>query len=303
MKRLFSLIFIASFGITGVYAQLNNSGVSAGFFDSSEDQTINFSNFHLPPLGVLFENAKSNPSIESLAKSEEIAKEEASQERKHIFTYVSGHANYSYGMFDNWGNSSTTLNPVIYQYQGSTQSYWNVGASLTIPLGDALTIKNAIRRKRLQAEKAGLDKDVAYDELKQRIATLYVSITNDLVSLKTASENAAIYQGAGKLNENEFQHGNLSIGELAETKRYEEEAVDKYQSLQTQITSNIMLLEILTRTPILTNTTTEVNLSSNNNSTKKDDKYLKENRTLMKNAETTPIENNYVKVKKGTNKK
>ena len=28
------------------YAQYNNSGISAGFFDSSENNTINFSNFH-----------------------------------------------------------------------------------------------------------------------------------------------------------------------------------------------------------------------------------------------------------------
>ena len=32
------------------YAQYNNSGISAGFFDSSENSTINFSDFHLPPL-------------------------------------------------------------------------------------------------------------------------------------------------------------------------------------------------------------------------------------------------------------
>ena len=30
-------------------AQYNESGISAGFFDSSEENTINFSNFHLPP--------------------------------------------------------------------------------------------------------------------------------------------------------------------------------------------------------------------------------------------------------------
>ena len=45
------------------YAQYNNSGISAGFFDSSENSTINFSDFHLPPLAVLFENAKQNPTI------------------------------------------------------------------------------------------------------------------------------------------------------------------------------------------------------------------------------------------------
>ena len=48
---------------TASHAQYNNSGISAGFFDSSENSTINFSNFHLPPLAVLYENAKQNPQI------------------------------------------------------------------------------------------------------------------------------------------------------------------------------------------------------------------------------------------------
>ena len=40
--------------------------------------------------------------------------------------------------------------------------------------------------------------------LKLQIATLYIKITNNLVRLKTASENAAIYQGAGALNLEDF---------------------------------------------------------------------------------------------------
>ena len=54
-------------------AQYNDSGISAGFFDASEANTIDFSRFHLPPLAVLLENAKSNPQIQSLAKAQEIA--------------------------------------------------------------------------------------------------------------------------------------------------------------------------------------------------------------------------------------
>ena len=41
-------------------AQYNKSGINAGFFDSSEGSQLNFTNFHLPPLAVLFENAKAS---------------------------------------------------------------------------------------------------------------------------------------------------------------------------------------------------------------------------------------------------
>ena len=90
------------------HAQYNNSGISAGFFDSSENATINFSSFHLPPLAVLFENAKQNPQILSLAKAQEIAQAEVAKQKRHIFSYVHGHASYSYGKTDMWGQGSTS---------------------------------------------------------------------------------------------------------------------------------------------------------------------------------------------------
>jgi len=268
-------------------AQFNNSGISAGFFDASENSTINFSRFHLPPLAVLFENAKSNPQILDLAKAQEIAQAEVSKQKRHIFSYLRGHASYSYGKTDMWGNNSSTYNQMIYQFQGSEQSYWNVGVNLNIPLEDILDLGASVKRKRLLVEQAQIKKDIAYNELKLQIASLYVKITNDLVSLKTASENAAIYQGAGALNQEDFHQGNMNIEAFAYTKLREQEAVSRYQNLQTQITTDIITLEILTHTPIITNTTTDVTLD--NDIQKSDKEIEKENKAvekqIRKNAE------------------
>jgi outer membrane protein TolC len=259
-RRLLTLTFLIGMSAASAFAQLNNSGISAGFFDASGDKTINFSNFHLPPLSVLFENAKATPSIELAASKEQSAIEETRKQRLHIFSYLSAHASYMYGKADTYGNSSTTLNPVIYQYQGSTQSYWNVGVSLSLPLEDVLDLKASVKRKRLAAEQAGLEKDDAFDKLKLQIATLYVKITNNLVTLKSASENAAINQGAGVLDADEFHRGNMDIKAFADTKQKEQGAVSAYQDMQTQITTDIINLEILTHTPILTNSTTDVTI-------------------------------------------
>lgn len=276
-KRIYA--FLICFAATAnAMAQFNESGISAGFFDSSENSTINFSQFHLPPLAVLFENAKSNPNILSLAKAQEIAQAEVAKQKRHIFSYVTGHASYSYGKTDMWGNNSSTYNQMIYQFQGSEQSYWNIGVNLAVPVEDILDLGAAVKRKRLLVEQAQIAKDVAYDNLKLQIATLYVKITNDLVALKAASENAAIYQGAGSLNKEEFENGNMSIRDFAETKRYENDAVSSYQSLQTTITTDIMTLEILTHTPIITNTTTEIVLDGK---IEKTDKQLAKERKSM----------------------
>ena len=265
-------------------AQYNNSGISAGFFDSSENSTINFSEFHLPPLGVLYENAKQNPKILTLAKAQEIAQGEVSKQKRHIFSYVTGHASYSYGKTDMWGQGSTSYNMILQQYQGSTQSYWNVGVNLAVPLEDILDLSASVKRKRLLVDKARIDKDLAFDELKLQIATLYISITNNLVALKTSSEAAAIYQGAGALNQEDFHQGNMSIEDFAYTKMREVGTVQGYQSLQTQITTDIITLELLTHTPILTNTTTDITLEDEQLSEKE---IRKANKTIEKMIKKT----------------
>jgi outer membrane protein TolC len=278
----FKHLFLTSlFAVTAAtsYAQYNNSGVSAGFFDSSENSTINFSTFHLPPLAVLYENAKQNPKILSLAKAQEIAQAEVAKQKRHIFSYVYGHASYSYGKTDMWGQGSTSYNTILQQYQGSEQSYWNVGVNLNIPLEDILDLSAAVKRKKLEVDQARIKKDIAFDELKQQIATLYINITNNLVALKTSSEAAAIYQGAGALNQEDFHQGNMNIEDFAYTKLREINVISQYQTLQTQITTDIITLELLTHTPILTNTTTDITLEEEHLSEKE---IRKETRAIEK---------------------
>lgn len=262
------------------YAQFAESGISAGFFDSSNEKDINFSQFHLPPLTVLLENAKSTPTILSLEKARQIAQAEVAKQRRHIFSYVTGHASYSYGKTDMWGNNSSTMAPVIYQFQGSKQNYWNVGVNLAVPLEDILDLGAAVKRKKLEVDQAIIQKDIAYDQLKLQIAGLFVKITNNLVSLKTLGEAAAAYQGAGALTREEFENGNMAIEDYAYTKLRESGQVVSYQALQTEITTDILTLEILTHTPILTNSTTEITLDSHVVKTEKE--MVKENKAIEK---------------------
>ena len=278
LRRLL-LIIVAAGCSASAFAQFDESGIAAGFFDSSREKDINFSEFHLPPLAVLFENAKSSPQIMSLEKARQLAQAEVAKEKKHIFSFIKGNASYSYGKTDMWGNNSTTTSPMIYQFQGSEQSYWNIGVNLSVPLEDILDISAAVKRKKIEEEQAAIAKDIAYDELKLQIATLYVRITNNLVTLKTYGETAAAYQGAGALNREDFENGNMTIEDFAWTKQHEGAQVKNYQTLQTEITTDILTLEILTHTPIITNSTTEITLDT---VVKKSDKEIAKEQKAVK---------------------
>ena len=287
MNKLKRLIFIVAIAGTGTnsFAQFNESGISAGFFDSSNEKDINFSEFHLPPLAVLFENAKANPQILSLETARRLAEAEVAKQKRHIFSYITGHASYSYGKTDMWGNNSSTFNTMIYQFQGTEQSYWNVGVNLAVPLEDILDLGASVKRKRLEVEQASIQKDIYFDQLKSEISTLYVRITNNLVALKTSGEAAAAYQGAGALNREQFEDGNMNIEDYAYTKLHEIDVVNRYQVLQTQITTDILTLEILTHTPIITNATTEITLDKTVSKSEKE--IAKENKEVEKRIKKT----------------
>ena len=282
MNKLSRIVILVALSVvcTSSYAQFDESGIAAGFFDGSKDQSINFSEFHLPPLAVLFENAKATPQVMSLQKAQEIAEAEVAKQKRHIFSYVTGHASYGYGKTDLWGQGQSDYSILLKQYQGSEQSYWNVGVNLAVPLEDILDLSAAVKRKKLEVDQAIYNKDMAYDQLKLQIATLFTKITNDLISLKTASENAAMYQGAGALNLEDFHNGNMSIEDFAWTKTRENGAVLSYQELQTAIITDILTLEIITHTPILTNSTTEITLDNNIQMTEK--QIAKKNKKVEK---------------------
>ena len=285
MNRFRRLLFcVAIAGVSSAsYAQssFDDSGIAAGFFDSSKEMNINFSEFHLPPLAVLFENAKSTPQVMSLQKAQEIAEAEVAKQKRHIFSYLTGHASYSYGVTDMWGQSSSSYYTLqMMQFTGREQSYWNVGVNLAVPVEDILDLRAAVKRKMLEVDQAIYDKDYQYDQLKLKIASLYTKITTGLIQLKTASENAAIYQGAGALNLEDFHNGNMSIEEFALTKSREDGAVSSYQSKQAEIITDILTLEIITHTPIITNSTTEITLDK---TVQKSEKQLaKENKAVEK---------------------
>ena len=279
LKRLLFLVVASGIGSTA-FAQFDETGIAAGFFDSSKDKDINFSEFHLPPLAILFENAKSTPQIMTLEKAREIAQAEVAKQRRHIFSYLTAHASYSWGKGDIWGNNSTSYNHVIYQYQGTEQSYWNIGVNLALPIEDILDLTAAVKRKKMEVDQAVLAKDLAYDQLKLQIATLFVKITNNLVVLKTLGESAAAYQGAGALTREEFENGNMPVESYAHTKLYESGQVAGYQALQTEITTDIITLEIITHTPIITNSTTEITLDKSIQKSAKE--IAKENKAVEK---------------------
>jgi hypothetical protein len=115
-------------------------------------------------------------------------------------------------------------------------------------------------------------------------------VWKSLLNKKTYGEAAAAYQGAGALDREDFENGNMDIASYAHTKMYESGQVAGYQALQTEITTDILTLEILTHTPIITNSTTEITLDEKTHKT--DKQIAKENKAVEKRIKKAVKEEN-----------
>lgn len=233
--------------------EVSNQQQETPIVNNVDDSSIDFASIQLPPLSVLYANARSNPSVAILEKEKQLQKRLLSKEKRGWLTFFSARAGYSHGVTDNYGTVTDVTSPIFYQYTGVEQSYWNVGGNLNIPLETLFDLGGKVKRQRLEIEKAGLAKEQAYELVKQQIAHLYVQILSNIATLKRSAEHLALYKGASATVEQEYRNKRTTIADVAETKRREFEASSSFEGLRANLQEQLLVLEIISHTPILNN--------------------------------------------------
>ena len=69
--------------------------------DGSEFTTTDYKNLVLPPLDLLFENAKKGPIYEAAYVKEQIERKILAKEKRAFLSFFSLRGSYQYGMFGN----------------------------------------------------------------------------------------------------------------------------------------------------------------------------------------------------------
>lgn len=252
IRYLFFVLFLAVSPM--MHAQEEQNQLQRG--PASDSLMINlnvdFATLKLPPLSVLYANARSNPSVKILEKEKQLQKRLLSKEKKSWLGFFSARAGYTHGVTDNYGTMTDVTTPIFYQYSGVEQNYWNVGGNVNISFETLFDLGGKVKRQRLEVEKAELAKEQTYDQLRQQIAQLYVHILSNIETLKRSAEHLALYKGASATAEQEFRNRRTTIGDVAEIKRKEFEANSSFESLRAAINEQLLVLEIISHTPILT---------------------------------------------------
>ena len=219
--------------------------------DYSQLSEEDYSKIVLPPLSVLFENAKNSPIYEMADVKARIERKLLQKEKWSFLGFFSLRGSYQYGMF---GNESTYTDVAVapyLTYSTQAQNGYTVGAGLSIPLDDLFDLKGKISRQRLTLRSAELEREVKYDDIKKNIIEMYAMATSQIRVLKMRSESLVLANVQYEISEKNFANGTIDSSDLAVDKERQSTAREAYENSKFELTKSLMILEVISRTPLI----------------------------------------------------
>ena len=217
--------------------------------DYSKLQPSDYSSITLPPLDLLFENAKSAPTYELATVKEQIERKLLAKEKRAFLGFFSLRGSYQYGMF---GNESTYTDVAIapyLTYATQAQNGYTVGAGVNIPLDGLFDLTARVKRQKLNVRTAQLEREVKFEEMKKEI----ILATSQLNILKLNAEALMLANVQYSIAEKDFSNGAIDSGTLSSEKSRQSDAQEKFENSKFELSKSLMILELVTHTPILRN--------------------------------------------------
>ncbi|MEA5006390.1 hypothetical protein SDC9_161704 [bioreactor metagenome] len=211
-----------------------------------------FLHFALPPLEVLFENAKNGPSWELYTLKIEELNRKVLTEKRSWYQFVDFFGTYQYGVVGM--NSYTDLGssyPLIYQNSGGEQIWYNAGASIRFPLDKLVDKRNRTKVQKLTVKQAEKELEVWYEDRKMQIVELYVKSEEMLNNLKSAIEQYALSQAQYEMAEKDYIMGSINISALGIAKGQQVMAIQQIGKIKSELKVAILKLEIISCTKLL----------------------------------------------------
>lgn len=208
-------------------------------------------NLRLPPLEVLFENAKNSPAVDMYKVRMEEEASALKTERRNWLKYFKIYTTYQWGLIGINSAFSDTDTPLFYQYSGARQNWYNIGASVSVPFNDFFDRGNRITRQRLKTKVTQMEMEKWHDEQKLRIIQVYTAAVKELSVLKLKAESLSFANAQFELAQQDFLNGNMQAGELRQLKSIQMDALETYENTRAELNKALLQLEVLSKTKIL----------------------------------------------------
>lgn len=226
---------------------------AAGRSDLVSMSVDDYINLHLPPLHVLLENARERSSQVNMftAKTEEQERELKTMRRSWL-KYIKLNSSFSYGTTDT--NSELYYDsryPVVQNVTGMTQRWWNVGASLNLPLEEIFNRRNKIKQQQRRITSIQYETESWYDDICLKIIDAYATAVEMLSVLESEARVLVTAQAQYATTEADFINGKTDAITLSRQRSIESDAFRVYQETRANLNRALLQLEVLSKTPII----------------------------------------------------
>lgn len=238
--------------------EVNNAGYDASDAISagselqkllSETETI-----ELPPLSVFLNAAYENATIKYQEAAIDEKRADYIMTKRSWLNYFRINGSYSYGVFSALTNSSNVETPLFQAWSGSAQHTYNIGAGVSISIGELVNTKQKMNMQKAIMRQAQYQYDNAVETRKLTILNAYNAVVEQLATIRAKAEAAAMYEAQMKISENEFINGRMSLETLSLERARRTGALVTFQECKIQLHNAITLLELLTNIKILNST-------------------------------------------------
>lgn len=212
---------------------------------------VDFTKLTLPPLEILYANAKNSPGVQMYEAKMESQENQLITEKRSWLKYFRVGGSWQYGNIAINSAFTNEYTPLFYQSSGVTQSSYYGTVGLSIPMDDLFDRGNKIKRQKMEKRFTQLELDKWFDEQRIRIVNSYTKVRTALSTLRKKIEDYNIALANYKITENEFKSGNANISDLNTAKKLETEAYEILKTNESIITNEILTLEILSKTKII----------------------------------------------------
>ena len=208
-------------------------------------------NLQLPPLEVLFENAKNSAAVDFYKVKMEEEASALKTEKRSWLKYFRFNSTYQWGLMGINTSFSDIDTPLFYQYSGARQNWYNVGVSLSIPFDDFFDRRNRITRQKLKTKATEVEMEKWHDEQKIRIIEMYTKAVKELSVLRLKAESLSFANAQFELAQQDFLNGNIQAGDLGQIKSMQMNSLESYEQTRSELNLALLQLEVLSKTRIL----------------------------------------------------
>lgn len=212
-----------------------------------------YTSLRLPPLYVLMQNARErSPHVNMFAANKEVEERELKTLRRSWQKIIKLNGTFSYGLTDT--NSQIyyeNQSPVVQNVTGTAQRWWNVGASVSLPLDEIFNRRNRNQQQRKRIESIDYEMNNWYDEICMKIIESYTNAVEGLAILGAAAQTMIIAQAQYETAEASFINGQIDAAVLSRQKGLESDAIRQYEQIRAVVNKSLLQLEILSKTPII----------------------------------------------------